>query len=144
MAQALRINQRTYAHYEQKLDARIPIEVLQELAGLGLNLHWLFTATGEMIRGSGVNPLLKNASKPEPAKPPSPRIDTETLVGAAHLIDEIVFEGKAADENVRWGWMRLIAELISEMKALGREDGEVRERLQRWIATAKLTFGEKT
>ena len=51
LAKVLGIPQTTYAHYESKPDVRIPSQILQQLADMGLNLHWLFTGVGNMVVG---------------------------------------------------------------------------------------------
>ncbi len=49
MADLLEVKQRTYAHYELKPEGNIPVAILQKLAKMGLNLHWLFTGIGSML-----------------------------------------------------------------------------------------------
>lgn len=52
MAERLGLKQRAYAFYEAG-ERKIPPEVLERLAAMGLNLNWLSTGQGEMLAVAG-------------------------------------------------------------------------------------------
>lgn len=166
MAERLGLEYQTFYQYE-KGTRKIPPEVLEGLAGLGLNLNWLATGEGPMVLPAKEVPprtiggqgwsrlpderqaeqaLLEEAGrypnlKDVVGKPPTPKLDGATLEEATHLVDEEIIQDRIVPAKTRWDLISLVAAELADLKALGR-GGEIRERIQNWLAVARIGLSE--
>jgi len=132
LAKQLGITQSALSQYEGG-QRRTPIEVLQKLSALGMDLNWFSNGDGAMVAEpksafGNVPSLTLKFSVPDGA----------ALEEAAREVDALLSTGGPIPPELRWKLISIAAAEIMDMRALGRPPEDIRKRLQDWFSVAMI------
>ncbi len=125
------------ALYQYETDLRkIPPEVQVKLAHLGLNLHWLATGEGLMLKDDAIQESNIFAEAPPVYR--NAKVTSSDLALAAQWLDEMVLQGRKHDEAAKMEWILFVAETLAADRFDGLTVQDSKAKILRFVQMARV------